>query len=365
MKVLQVGKFYHPYKGGMETYLRELCLGLKGKVDLEALVSNTSRRTLRETVEGVEVVRAGCWGKISATSLCPEFPALLKKLAGDIVQIQHPDPLSGLSYLLARPRGELVIVYQSDIIRKRLIYAYYPFLRVFFRRARKVIVTSRQYLESSWFLKRFRDKCAIIPIGIDPAPYRLTPEVEARAAAVRRKFGERIVLFIGRLALYKGLEYLVEAMAAVEGKLLVIGRGERLDPLLRQAARRDLVDKVFFLGEVPEEEISAYLHACAVFCLPSITRNEAFGICQLEAFACSKPVVNTRLDTGVSFINQDGVTGLSAPPRDAAALSAALNRLLDSPALREKMGAAAQERLESVFSREAMVRTTLELYESL
>ena len=76
-------------------------------------------------------------------------------------------------------------------------------------------------------------------------------------------------------------------------------------------------------------------------------------------------MVNTRLDTGVSFINQDGVTGLSAPPRDAAALSAALNRLLDSPALREKMGAAAQERLESVFSREAMVRTTLELYESL
>jgi rhamnosyl/mannosyltransferase len=365
MRVLQVGKFYHPYRGGMETYLRELCLGLKGEVDLEVLVSHTSRRTVRETVEGVKVARAGSWGKISSTSLCPGFPALMREMAGDIVQIQHPDPLAGLSYLLARPRGKLVIVYQSDIIRKRLIYAYYPFLRLFFRRARKVIVSSERYLESSWFLKRYRDKCAIIPIGIDPAPYRLTPGMAAQAGAIRRKYGERIVLFIGRLARYKGLECLLEAMTEVEGKLLIIGRGERLDPLLRQVVRRQLAEKVFFLGEIPETEIPSYLHACAALCLPSITRNEAFGICQLEAFACARPVVNTRLETGVSFINIDGQTGLSVPPRDARALGAALNRLLDSPALGRAMGEAGRRRLETVFSREAMVRATLELYQKL
>jgi len=365
MKVLQVGKFYHPYRGGMETYLRELCLGLKDSVDLNVLVSHTSRRTVRETVEGVRVARAGRWGRISSTSLCPEFPSLMRELDGDVVQIQHPDPLAGISYLRARPRGKLIIVYQSDIIRKRLIYAYYPFLRRFFDCARKVIVTSEQYLKSSWFLKRYRDRCAIIPIGIDPAPYRLTPETEAQAALIRRKYGERIVLFIGRLALYKGLEYLLAAMTEVEGKLLIIGRGERLDPLLRQVVRQRLTEKVFFLGGVPEAELSSYLHASAVFCLPSITRNEAFGICQLEAFACAKPVVNTRLATGVSFINIDGETGLAVPPCDPRALSAALNRILDSPDLGRAFGEAGRRRLEKVFSREAMAKATLELYQKL
>ncbi len=365
MKVLQVGKFYHPYRGGMETYLRELCLGLKGKVDLQVLVSHTARRTVRESVEGIPVVRAGSWGRISSTSLCADFPALMRHLAGEIVQIQHPDPLSGLSWLLARPPGKLVIVYQSDIIRKRLIYAYYPFLVRFFRAARRVIVTSEEYLRSSWFLQRYREKCAVIPIGIDPSPYDPTPRTEAQAAAIRKKFGGRIVLFIGRLARYKGLECLLEAMEGIDGKLLVIGRGERLDPLLRQVVRRRLTEKVFFLGEIPEGEIAAYLRASAVFCLPSITRNEAFGICQLEAFACSRPVVNTRLATGVSLINVDGETGLSVPPGDARALSAALGRLLDSPAEARAMGEAGRRRLVAVFSREAMAKATLELYQKL
>ena len=134
---------------------------------------------------------------------------------------------------------------------------------------------------------------------------------------------------------------------------------------MRQVVRRRLTENVFFLGEIPEDEIAAYLRASAVFCLPSITRNEAFGICQLEAFACSRPVVNTRLATGVSLINVDGETGLSVPPGDARALSAALGRLLDSPAEARAMGEAGRRRLVAVFSREAMAQATLELYQKL
>lgn len=365
IKVLQVGKFYFPYRGGMETYLFNLCQGLKDRVDLEVLVSNTSPRTVREKIEGVEVIRAGRWGRVSNTSACPSFPLLLKKHAGDIVQIQHPDPLAGISYLLGRPRGKLIIVYQSDIIRKRLVYAYLPFLNRFFQKADRVIASSPQYLESSWFLKKFREKCTVIPIGIDLALFRLTPAGEEKVRRIRSAHGDKLVLFVGRLSLYKGIDYLIEAMEGLDARLLVAGGGERFRALKYLTGKRRLTDKVVFLGKVTEEELIAYYHACSVFCLPSVSRNEAFGIVQLEAMACSRPVVSTDLNTGVNYINQDGVTGFLVPPRDPRALGEALGRILDDAELGRRLGAQGRQRAEALFTRERMAEKTLLLYREL
>jgi len=161
------------------------------------------------------------------------------------------------------------------------------------------------------------------------------------------------------------LDYLVEAMEEVDGSLLIIGRGEREKPLKRAVSEKGLEDRIFLLGEISEDDLPHYLHACSVFCLPSVTRNEAFGVCQLEAMACSKPVVSTRLDTGVTFINRDGETGIVVPPRDSAALAVALNKLLDSPELARRMGGNGRSRVETLFTREKMVEATLRLYKEL
>jgi rhamnosyl/mannosyltransferase len=190
MKVLQVGKFYYPYRGGMETYLLDLCQGLKDKVNLRVLVSNTSRHTVRERVRGVEVTRAGNWGRLFSTSLSPSFPSWFRKLPAEIISIQHPDPLAALSYLLSRPPGRLVVVYQSDIIRQkfaRLVYR--PILLKFLRRADAIIVSSPCYLDSSSILRNFKEKCVIVPIGIDSSAYEPSPEQAAKAAEIRRKYG--------------------------------------------------------------------------------------------------------------------------------------------------------------------------------
>ena len=102
-----------------------------------------------------------------------------------------------------------------------------------------------------------------------------------------------------------------------------------------------------------------------VFVLPSIDRCEAFGIAQLEAMACGKPVVSSDLPTGVRFVNRDGVTGLLCPPGDSDALAAALTRLLDDGALRARMGKDALRRVEQEFSATRMIDRTLEVYESV
>jgi rhamnosyl/mannosyltransferase len=102
-----------------------------------------------------------------------------------------------------------------------------------------------------------------------------------------------------------------------------------------------------------------------VFVLPALDRRESFGIAQLEAMACGKPVVSSDLPTGVRVVNQHGRTGLLVPPGDPDALADALNRLLGNEALRIELGRAARERVEREFSREAMIERTLAVYDEV
>src|SRR6185503_13936130 len=120
----------------------------------------------------------------------------------------------------------------------------------------------------------------------------------------------------------KGFEYLVQAMEKVDGRLLIIGDGPLRESLMQQAKARGILDRVVFLGEI--SDISPYYHAADVFALASVARSEAFGIVQLEAMACGKPVVNTNLDSGVPFVSLHGETGLTVPPQDPDALAFAL-----------------------------------------
>lgn len=366
IKVLQVGKFYYPFRGGMETYLRDLCQGLKDRVDLQVLVSNTKHQTVRETVDGVPVIRAASWGRAFSTSLCPSFSRLIKEYRGDIITVHHPNPLATIAYLSAKPDARLTIVYHSDIIKQKLTEMLFrPILLKFLRRAEKISVTSPRYIDGSPILTRFRDKCVIIPIGIDLAQYDETAYISKRAAEIKRIHGDKIVLFIGRMTLYKGIEYLIKAMGGVEGKLLAIGKGDRLESLKMMVASHHLEDKVCLMNEVSRDDLLAYLRACSVFCLPSISRNEAFGIVQLEAMACSRPVISSRLDTGITYSNLDGKTGLVVPPRNAPALRDAINCLLNDHDLNAEMGRRGRLRVEKEFTKEKMADRTYDMYRAL
>ena len=117
-----------------------------------------------------------------------------------------------------------------------------------------------------------------------------------------------------------------------------------------------LSERVHFLGRV--EQTTPYYHACDLFVLPSTGLSEAFGLVQLEAMACGKPVVNTQLRSGVPFVSANGVTGMTVPPGDSQTLARAINVLLDDPARRLAYGAAAQARVEREFTLDKMVSQT-------
>jgi rhamnosyl/mannosyltransferase len=347
----------------MESHLQLLCEELRAaSVDVEVLVANSNPRTVRETVRGIPVTRAGNISTIAGAPICPGMVSAIRSSDVDIVHLHLPNPVATLAYLASGHRGPLVLTYHSDVVRqKTLAKVFQPILKRALSRSAATIVSTPNYAKSSPVLRQFRDRCRVIPFGIAMPAHRR--DTAMRAAAIRQLHGPRIVLGIGRLVGYKGFGYLIDAMAAVDGHLLLIGDGPLRASLERKVASLALHDRVSFLGNV--DDVTPYLHAADLFALPSISRNEAFGIVQLEAMACGVPVINTSLDSGVPFVSIDGVTGLTVPPANAASLAAAISELLDDPGRRAAYGAAARRRVQQEFHVDMMMRRTLDLYEQI
>lgn len=381
MRVTMVNKYYPPHLGGIEYHMRDLATALADQGhEVRAIVSNEGGPTTTGTLDKVTVTRLHRAFAYASTPVAPGMARAIAREAtredpADIVHLHFPYPWGEVSWLRARPAMEVargsqtptVLTYHSDIVRQKVLGSLYePMLRRVLDRVDLVIASSPDMVEHSPFLSRVADKCRVVPFGIHVERYAATPEVEARAAGLRRNApsgGERpIVLFVGRLIYYKGADVLVRAMARVDADLVMIGRGPLLPELQELAEASGIADRVRFSDPVDDDELVAWYHAADVFCLPSVARSEAFGLVQLEAHASGTPVVSTTLTTGVPFVNPNGVTGLTVPPGDADALADALDALVSDEALRTRLGAAARERALDGFSTERMVRDTIGVY---
>ncbi len=359
VRVLHVGKFYPPYKGGMESHLRELCRAISGQVDVSVLVSSSSRKTNREFDGDVPIERTASWAKLASAPICPGMIGSIRKTSADIVHLHCPNPSAMIAYLMSGHRGPLVVTYHSDIIRQRVFsFAYDPCLFRVLDRADAIICFSPNYRDSSKNLLPFREKCRVIPHGIDLRRFENADEGAVRE--IRERFGHRIVLGVGRLVYYKGFEYLVRAIRETDATLLIIGAGPLHDAIVGVARECGVQERVHLVGEV--DDVVPYYRAARVFAMPSIARSEAFGIAQVEAMTCGTPVVNTSLDTGVPFVSPDLVSGLTVRPKDPKLLGQALGLLLEDDNLRAKLSAGAQRRVQDEFTVEKMAESTLQLY---
>ena len=368
IKILQISKFFYPHFGGMEKVVRDINVGLKENVKMKVLTCQVKGKGNKEIVDGIEVFRAGSIGTYFSVPISFTFPFLLKRLSKDrdILHFHLPFPLAVMSYLLVRPKGKIVVWWHSDILKPKNLYKLYkPFLRRFLNKVDKIIVATPFHIKNSDILNDFKNKCEVIPYGIDIERFNFTDKINDKVIKIRRKYGQKIILFIGRLIYYKGLEYLIQTMKSVDAKLLIIGEGYLKENLQKLVGKLKIENKVFFLGRVDDNDIVAYYHACDIFVLPSIEKTEAFGLVQLEAMACGKPIVNTNLPTGVPYVSQNELTGLTVPPKDAKALSSAINSLLNDKILRKKYGENGKRRVEKEFTKKIMIEKVLNLYQEL
>ena len=120
------------------------------------------------------------------------------------------------------------------------------------------------------------------------------------------------------------------------------------------------------LGRISDAELPSYYGACDLYCLPSIMKTEAFAIVQIEAMSCGKPIVATKIpESGVSWVNKDGVSGLNVPIENGEALANAIHGVLSNDVLYQKLSQGAKERFSHLFSKEKMVETCVGIYEKL
>jgi rhamnosyl/mannosyltransferase len=350
--------------GGIETHLQALCGELAKSFDLRVIVANDDPEWAEELLAGVRVSRVPTRLTLASTPVCPAMIGQIRHSDADILHLHLPNPMAALAYLASGHRGRLVVTYHSDTVRQRILGTLFePFLHQVLRRSSAIIATSPNYLQTSSVLARYLERCHVIPYGIKLEHFEHRDE--AAVHDLSERYGDRLVISVGRLVYYKGFEYLIRAMSRVQGKLLIVGDGPLRENLYQLSTTLGLKGKVIFVGEVQNESLVPYYHASDVFALASVARSEAFGIVQIEAMAAGLPVVNTNLDSGVPFVSLHGQTGLTVPPADPEALATAINTLLDDQKLRRTLGAAARLRARQEFNLEVMSSRIRALYDQV
>jgi glycosyltransferase involved in cell wall biosynthesis len=359
--ILHIGKFYPPHKGGMESHVRDLAVRQARSANVHVIVASSCVRRQVSEVEGVRITRLAKVTTVASMPVCPELPAAIRRSPADIVHIHLPNPGAALAFLLSGHRGKVVITHHADTLgRKSLRRMSDPFVISLMNRASRIIVTSTRYLASSVELEPFREKCRVIPLGIDPVRIA-KPDDKRKIEDLRRHFGERFLLAVGRLVPYKGFDVLIRAMKYIDANLLLIGSGPLAIDLAVLAATEGVERKVSILKHV--DDLGPYLAAASLLVLPSVTRAEAFGLVQLEAMAAGLPVINTDIDSGVPEVSISGETGLTVPRGDVSALANAIQLVLDQEDVRRKFGAAAQRRFQAEFTADLMAERTNSVYE--
>lgn len=427
LRVLHIGKYLPPFAGGMEHFLWDLLQAQQqGGIDAAALVHHERpgwhAAHPRAGVTPV-VYRAPCLGRVLYVPVAPSFARWLARairaFRPDLLHLHLPNSSALLALALPSARRiPWVVHWHSDLVastldrRLALAYRLYrPLEQRLLRRSRAVIATSPTYLEASDALRPWRDRCEIVPLGLDPtrlaAPTRAL-EAEAEALWAQRLPGQRLsgqqapepaaelteepaaalgsalptteptvsgpavsapgalrVLAIGRLTYYKGHEVLIRAMTATPGATLVIvGSGDLEPRLRRQIAAAGLAHRVQLRPGCSDAEVSALLKSCDLLCLPSLERTEAFGLVLLEAMRFGKPVVVSDIPgSGAGWVVEQARNGLLTLPGDAASLAAALNRLAASPAQRERLGEQGARALHERFQIRAIAEAIAPLYQ--
>ena len=377
-RVLHIGKYFAPHKGGMETFLRDLIAASQSQgIECSAIVHSTNIRirASREihSLDGnaTIVVRAATWFRLLFTPISPSYILHLRKLIIEqrprILHLHLPNPSALVLLFLPRARRITWIAHwQSDVITSqssallRLIYYFFrPFERALLKKTKHIIVSSPSYLDHSKALKPFRQKCQVIPLGVADS-FSNNGDRESKRAP-----GPRRVLAVGRLTHYKGFDLLLKAIARTSNiNLKLLGDGEQGRTLKRLATELKIQHRVEFCGSTSDIVRNEELQDCDCLCLPSTDRTESFGIALLEAMSAGKACVVSDVEGScMSWVVEHNYNGLVFKNRSDSALASALQQLEKNRAHLDYLGTNGRTKYEATFTTDKTTNSILSLYQ--
>lgn len=382
-RILHLGKFFPPFVGGIENFLADLIPAQIQQGETVAAIVHDHQPGWRqsfasvnaETIENYIIYRVPCYGRLLYAPISPQFPFWLNRVLDEfqptILHLHVPNTSAFFALWLPRARRiPWIIHWHADIETPfnpylSIAYKFYrPLEQRLLAHAQRIIVTSPPYLMASQALARWQNKCQIIPLGIALSRLPMPTASAIHWAEQQWQPHQLRVLSVGRLTYYKGHEILIGAIAKITGaQALIIGKGEQRQGLATRINQLNLNQQVKLLGYCSEAELTALFATCDCFCLPSLERSEAFGVVLLEAMRYKKPIIASAiLGSGVTWVVQDGQTGILVPPTEIAVLAQALQFFQANPQRRIELGAAGYQRFLQLFDINQVAKEISALY---
>ena len=359
MKLTQLFKIYWPDNGGgIATVIQQIADGFRDwKQEIIVCRDKRGKATEDDEYDGIPVHRCRQLFDFASTPFSVRFLRDVKKRTedADIVLYHFPYPMIDLAVLFRLYSGKLVVWWHCDYEQyKKLVPLYRPFVRHTLKKAERILVSADGNIDASPDLRRFRDKCTVIPFCVNDRYLREGGEYLAQEPEKKDRVR---ILFVGRMVWYKGCDVLLRAFAQMKNKdceLVLVGGGP-MEQEWRALAEKMNLTQVRFTGMVSEDEKIEQIKACDFLVLPSTSKAEAFALVQIEDMAFGKPVINTALPSGVPDVSIDGETGITVEPENESALAAAMDRMAADEALRQQYGQNARKRVEQEYTKDQMI----------
>jgi glycosyltransferase involved in cell wall biosynthesis len=373
MKIVIVAPYFYPKIGGMENYVYNISKGLKEKYGWEVVVvtsNHEEKKYKEENIDGMKIYRLAPWFKISNTPINPlwyfQIKKIIKKEKPDIINGHSPVPfISDITSLVAGKIPFITTYHSGSMIKEKsalnpLIFLYESLLlESLFRMSTKIICCSPDYIKRN--LKKHKTKVKYIPPGVDTKifrPHKSKPTND--------------VLFVGRIEKnsdWKGIKYLLDAISLIKFhkpdiSLRLIGSGDRVIYFKKYSKAIGVNKNVTFVGSRTGTDLVGEYQYSKLLVLPSITESESFGIVLVEAMACKKPVIGSKIG-GIPYVINHEVNGLLVPPKDSNALADAIVKILKNPELANKMGENGYKKVVSGFTWDKQVEKTHQFFNTL
>ena len=332
MRIVQVNAFYYPYRGGIEHRIHQFSKRLSKRNEVIILTSRLPGTSAEEKMDGYRVVRLDSRYVDIYNPPYVRTPGLmdeLDRLDPDVVDF-HFRWSPSYAEATRRYEGKKVFTFHNTFGEGvGLMHPFSVLNDTLWRRnighCSRVVCVS-DFVRTDLINHRFDStRLVTVPNGIDAPPDVAVPE-------------EDFILFVGRLVATKGLSYLVQAMKRVDSKLIICGEGPERSHLARLIGRYGLGDKVELAGHVIQETRDKLLSSCKVFVMPSLF--ESYGIAVAEAMSLGRPVVASNVG-GLPEVVRDA--GLYSRPKDSDDIADQINKLLEDPAERHRLGTHARE----------------------
>jgi len=362
-KILHICKVYWPVKGGIQVVVEWISKGLQDHFLFTVL--STSKNPSTKDLGYASLDSSRSFGDLLSLPIAPGiFLKIWRTIRSyKIIAIHYPFPLADIAIAIIPLRLPKIVVYwHSEIVSQKLASFFIkPFTWLMLKRCSAIIVATPDILKHSKLLSKHKHKCHVIPYASPRHPLS-KEDVLSKPPSASGYF-----IAVARHVPYKGLGVLIEAYAKANctHRLVLVGSGPLLDIHKKLVEQYGLQNKIDFLVDSSDQQVRELVKNSRGYILSSTMPSEAFALVQIEAMACGRPIINTRLKSGVPWVARHELEALTVNPSDVDELSTALQRFDQDNALVDKLGVTALDRVNKVFSYQQFCDSTKQLYSSL